>query len=528
MRKMIAPKVLRVEEMLAVERAADAGGLTYDQMMENAGIAIVEVILELWPEAVSWDVLILAGPGNNGGDGLVVGYHLKRAGAEVTVVLTKDRSSDDQNYTRLKASGARIMLVGDAGIEESLDTAIEKADLLIDAVLGTGFKLPVRGSAKRLLALARQAVEKSGRDLLTLAVDCPSGMDCDSGEVADETIPADMTVTLAAVKTGLLRFPGAEYAGELIVGGIGLDPGLPELERIKIEYAVPDTIARLLPERPADAHKGTFGRVLVIAGSINYPGAAALAGLGAYRVGAGLVTLVVPDVLQAFLVPVLPEATWTPLGTGSECFAPEHVHKVREALPGSASAIIGPGFGLAPSTNEFLRALFDELPEALSSAAWVIDADALRHLSELDNWWERLPSNCVLTPHPGEMAAMTGKSVAEIQDNRQEQAARWAEKWGQVLVLKGAFTVVASPGGSCTVMPFATSALASGGTGDVLAGAIGGFLGQGLSPYSAAVAGTYIHGLAGIIAAENLGSEAGVVAGDVCDAVPQAIEEVLA
>jgi NAD(P)H-hydrate epimerase len=309
--------------------------------------------------------------------------------------------------------------------------------------------------------------------------------------------------------------------------------------------ADPHTLRLWLPPRPLDSHKGTFGRALVVAGSVNFPGAAALAGLGAYRVGAGLVTLAAPAPVQALVAPQLPEATWILLPHELGVISDEAAEILKEEVSTSQAILLGPGFGQDPTTGAFLAEFLgggEGAPrsrigfvhtegrkgEAAALPPCVIDADGLKLLSKIDHWPTRLPRPTILTPHPGEMAVMTGSNKDEIQADRLAAARRWAAEWGHIVVLKGAFTVVASPEGMATIIPIATPALARAGTGDVLAGAIVGTLAQGVAPYGAAVLAAYLHARAGVLAGEAHGTTASVLAGEVAEALPEAIVELAA
>jgi len=380
---------------------------------------------------------------------------------------------------------------------------------------------------------------------MVVAVDCPSGLDCDSGQLAKEVLACDLTVTLAAVKSGLINFPGAEAVGKLVVADIGIPDDQKEIARINLELATRETVRGWLPDRPKDAHKGTFGRALIVAGSINFPGAAVLAGLGAYRVGAGLVTLAVPAPIQQMLVPQLPEATWVILPHELGVIAEGAAAVLEGELEQTQAMLLGPGFGQDPSTEAFLQELLGaeaglargqigfthsrdrKEVQTLNMPPCVVDADGLKLIKRISGWPDLLPENSVLTPHPGEMAVLTERPKSDIQADRVAAAMSWAKTWGHVVVLKGAFTVVASPDGRTTVMPFASPALARAGTGDVLAGAIVGFRAQGLKAYESAVMGSFLHGRAGELAAEMVGSDASVLAGDVADALSEAMKELI-
>ncbi len=533
-------KVVTVEQMRAIERAADASGLTYDKMMENAGKSIATAILEYWPEAERWSVAVLVGPGNNGGDGLVVGHYLQEAGAKVSIYLTKERTEEDENLQRITRNGCPVTSAENDTRHKALRDLISSTDLLVDSVFGTGFKPPIKGETKKILAFVNKVLEERVSIPYIVAVDCPSGVDCDTGEIADESLVADLTVTLAAAKPGLLRFPGAEYVGEIVVGDIGIPASQKELAAIDLDFATRESVRSWLPERTRDAHKGTFGRVMIVAGSVNFPGAASLSALGAYRSGAGLVTLAVPEPIQGFLVPMIPEATWLVLPHEVGVIAGPAADVIREELPHCQALLLGPGFGRERPTLDFMKRLINPSAAAKQGIGFlhygggeetmklppiVIDADGLKLLAEIPDWHVHLPGQSILTPHPGEMSVLTGLSVTEIQAEREQTALDWAAQWGHVVVLKGAFTVVASPTGQATILPFATPALARAGTGDVLSGVIASLLAQGLKPYQAAILGCFLHGWSGEIAAGMIGSTAGVIAGDVAELIPAAIRE---
>jgi NAD(P)H-hydrate epimerase len=417
---------------------------------------------------------------------------------------------------------------------------IISTDLLVDSVFGTGFKPPIEGISKNILAFVNKVIEGRVSAPYIVAVDCPSGIDCDTGEIADESLAADLTITLAAAKPGLLRFPGAEYVGEIVVGDIGIPPSQKEIASIDVIFATREGVRPWLPERPRDAHKGTFGRVMIVAGSVNFPGAASLAALGAYRSGVGLVTLAVPEPIQGFLVSMVPEATWLVLPHELGVIADPAADVILEELPHCQALLLGPGFGQEKPTLTFMKRLINPAAAAKQGIGFirsedndefiklppiVVDADGLKLLARIPDWSAHLPGQSILTPHPGEMSVLTGLPIKEIQAEREQTALDWAAQWGHVVVLKGAFTVVASPAGQATILPFATPALARAGTGDVLSGAIASLLAQGLQPYRAAILGCYLHGWSGEIAAGMIGSTAGVIAGDVAELIPAAISE---
>jgi hydroxyethylthiazole kinase-like uncharacterized protein yjeF len=351
---------------------------------------------------------------------------------------------------------------------------------------------------------------------------------------------------MAAVKQGLLKLPAFEHVGELQVVDIGLPANLPSLKELKTEVANEEVVFSLLPERPLASHKGTFGTALIAAGSINYTGAVILAGEAAYRVGAGLVTLAVPAPLHLTLAGQFLEATWVLLPHEQGVISSEAADVLVKHFEKATALLVGPGFGTEAKTKEFVENLLTGKFASKKSTARigfvhqesekqgdqskqlppvVFDADGLKLLAQIPDWHKMLPESAILTPHPGEMAVLTGLSKEEIQENRQEIAAKYAKEWGHIVVLKGAFTVIASPDGRTTVIPVASPALAHAGTGDVLAGLIVGLRAQGLDAFDAAVAGAWIHAQAGLYAADDLGTTISVLAGDVLNSVSDVLSD---
>lgn len=534
-------KLVRVAEMQAVEREANEKGWTYAQMMEKAGLGLAEIVESFYGYEDGRVVVGLVGAGNNGGDTLIALETLASAGWQARAYIVGSRPLDDPLVPRLAAAGGAVKLANDDTRFVALDTWLGDATVLLDGVLGTGVRLPLKPEAARVLGHVK------AYDGLpdVVAVDCPSGVDLESGEAADETIPASVTVCMAAVKTGLLCFPAYSLAGTIEVVDIGLPEGIKTWEAIRLQTVTDDMVSALLPVRKPDSHKGTFGTVGVVAGSISYTGAAYLCSEAAYRIGAGLVQIAAPAPLHAALAGQIPEATWVMLPHEAGFIAESAAEELAKHLERITVLVWGPGFGMQDTTSAFVRLLVEGkldrgksksigfAPSAAPGTSgrapgnplppMVIDADGLKLMARVDNWPKKLPGTAVLTPHPGEMAILTGLSVQEIQADRLGIALRYAREWGHVVVLKGAMTVIAEPGGEVRVIPIATSALAHGGTGDVLTGMIAGLRSQGLSPFAAAVAGAWIHAQSGLVAAEQVGHEASVLAGDLIEALPEVL-----
>jgi NAD(P)H-hydrate epimerase len=534
-------KFVTVAEMLAIEKEADGHGLPYALMMENAGHGLAEEIeLLAYTEEDEREVLGLVGAGKNGGDTLIALSHLAADGWRARAYLINRKTAGDELVERLKKESGEIILAENDPKFDHLSAFVGSADVIVDGVLGTGFKLPLKPEVAVVLAAVNTAVAELSWPPYVVAVDCPSGVDSNTGEISEEVIPASLTVCMAAVKQGLLKFPAFELVGELRVVDIGLTDSIKTWARINHFVADDEMVAEILPLRPADSHKGTFGTTLIAAGSINYTGAPLLAGKAAYRSGAGLVQLAVPSPVQIAIAGQFPEATWIMLPQQMGVIAESGADVLLKNFERATALLIGPGLGVEDTSRDFIESLLkgktapkkqsgrigfvqaDTEIKAEKSALFpplVVDADGLRLLAKIEGWSKLLPADSILTPHPGEMAALTGLDKDLIQADRLGIALKFAAEWGQVVVLKGAFTVIAAPDGRATLIPVATPALARAGTGDVLAGLIAGLRGQGVSAYGAAVAGAWIHAQAGLYAAEKIGSDASVMAGDVLDAI---------
>ena len=511
-------KIVTSEQMREIEDRAEAAGVSKDALMENAGFAVAERLRAWERNLVGMRVVVLVGPGNNGGDGLVAARHLDAWGARVTLCLCSDNPSHRRAAASLRDRGVTVIRLADADGLGRLRESLHIAQIALDAMLGTGRSRPITGPMGDALDLLAHAREEQG-SLRLAAIDLPTGLDANTGSVDPKTVHSDATLALGHPKVGLFRFPGAEYVGRVEVLDIGVPPGLDG--GAALELMTEDWGRAALPLRAMDAHKGVFGKALIVGGSRNYVGAPYLAATAAGRVGTGLVTLAIPQSCQMSIAARAMEATYLPMPETDDGAprADAAAGIVEEALAYQA-LLIGPGMGQADSTRELVARL---LSESSRLPHLVIDADGLNILaSSTGSWQDELPSTSILTPHPGEMARLTGVSPADIREHRVELAVEWAVEWRKIVVLKGAFTVVAYPDGRSMLSPFAESAMATAGTGDVLAGAITGLLAQGTAPEVAAALGVYLHGMAGRQAASTYG-DAGMLAGDLLLELPGAI-----
>jgi NAD(P)H-hydrate epimerase len=432
----------------------------------------------------------------------------------VHLYLLSPRPPEDANFALVCQQGIAFTQTG-SDAPPNLEGLLSGADTVVDAVLGTGKARPLQGAFGEALLMVSK-VRRARPGLKLVAIDLPSGVDADTGAVDPATPRADLTLTLGLPKRGLYSPPGAEMAGRVEV----VDLGLPPAEDVATELLTPSWAAGALPPRPATAHKGTFGRLLVVAGSARYVGAAYLACMGACRVGTGLVTLAGPASLHPILAAKLTEATHLPLPEASPGYlSAEATGPLSEELPRYGALLIGCGLGQQPGTADFIKSLLPHLADTPS----VWDADGLNNLTSIPSWPQLLPQEAVLSPHPAEMGRLCGLSVEDIQKDRMELSRDMARRWQKVVVLKGAYSVIASPKGLVRLSPFANPALASAGTGDVLAGAVAGLLAQGLSPFDAAALGVYLHGLAGEMVREGMGAT-GTLASDLLPVLPRAMQ----
>lgn len=510
---LVGAAAMRARDRHTIERL----GVPGEVLMETAGGAVVQAVLEerrsLGREA---PVLVVCGAGNNGGDGFVAARHLHQLGVSTRIALVAEveRLSGDAaaNYRRAEAVGVPVA---------SGRWRAEPGSVVVDALFGTGLSRAVEGDA----AAAIRRIEQAAEACRVVAVDVPSGLDADRGVVLGVCAPADRTVTIGLPKPGLMLEPGRSLAGRVEVARVGIADQLGEAGDVASTLDEADAwvftrsgAGARLPSRPTTGHKGTFGHVLVVAGSEGKTGAAALAAHGAARIGAGLVTIACPEALNAILEVKCTEAMTAPVAaTAEHAFARGSEKALLELAASRDAVVMGPGVGRAPETLAVVRTVAPEIEAPL-----ILDADGVVAFAEAPDALRARRGPTVLTPHPGEAATLLATTAAEINADRVGHARALCEATGAVVVLKGAATVVAAPDGSLSLNPTGGPGLATGGTGDVLAGAIGGLLAQGCAAADAARLGVYLHGdAADRLAAEQ--GDAGLLASDVATALPRAL-----
>ena len=506
-------KLATAAEMRELDRRTiEEYGIPGIVLMENAGRAVVSAIAHEWGPVEGKRYVIFCGKGNNGGDGLVIARRLHNMGAKVSVRLF---SGDMKGDAGINLNAARNMGIEIAPVSRDLseeNTLAAHADVVIDAIFGTGLSSevgePHAGVMKMINSTARKVV----------AVDVPSGINSDDGKVMGVAVHADMTVTFGLPKRGLYLYPGAQAAGTIKTAEIGIPRAAIGNSAIGANLLTAAHVRGLLPKREPDSHKGTYGHLLIIAGSVGKTGAAVLAARAALRSGAGLVTLAVPESLNDIFEEKLTEEMTVPLPeTDERSLSYAALDGILELLEGKTAVAIGPGISRNAHTGRLVRELLPKL-----NIPAVLDADALNILSEDETPLDSMTVPVILTPHPGEAGRLLGVPAVEVQMERPSSAAALAKAHNCTVVLKGARTLVASPDGSFYVNPTGNPGMATAGTGDVLTGVISSFLAQGLKAHDAALIGVYAHGYAGDRAMDVKGY-AGLIAGDIIEALPSAI-----
>ena len=509
-------KLVQTESMRRLESDAVAIGMDEPTLMELAGYNIAAILRKKGKLALGARVLILAGSGNNGGDGLVAAYHLYRAGIQPYVYLTRARSHD-ANLTRVQSVDIPVAVHGEAESALQLEEWLANADCILDALLGIGATPPLRGGVLEVLTALQRSLTP---DALRVAVDIPSGINADTGEADAHAFRANFTIATGLAKPGCYVGRGADFAGDVCVADIGLPSEWSQ--PLPLQRSTASLVRDFLPSRPRGAHKGTFGRALVVAGSSRYVGAAYLSATAAARSGAGLVTLALPASIHPMAAAKATECTFLPLPDTEGHLTPEALEPVQTALPKYRAILVGCGLGDEPETFAFVRALVDSLRASSDTPPLVLDADGINALAGLE-LEGALPANTVLTPHAGELGRLLRQPAAAVDDDRLELAPQCAADWGVVMLAKGAPSITAAPDGSTWINPHRNPALATAGTGDVLAGITVGLLAQGVSPPQAAVASAFIHGETGARVRSRLG-ESGLLASDLLDEIPLAMQ----
>lgn len=507
-------RLVKASEMQEMDRRViQELGIPGAVLMENAARGASRIFLEHFDPEYDSHIFILCGRGNNGGDGYVMARYLYQAGLSVTVaVLTPfSKITGDAllNLNIIRRLGLEIIEVPNEDHWSRISSVLTTCDFIIDGILGTGLNSDVRGFYSHVIS------DVNATENPVMAIDIPSGLNADTGQVMGISIDADLTVTFGFPKLGQFLFPGADHVGRLARIDIGIPDSVSHEIESMYKMIEPDEFGHLFHVEKRDIHKGSRGHILILAGSKGKTGAAVLTALGALRSGAGLVTVGIPESLNSVLESKLTEAMTLPLPETSEGTLSLDAEKTIMAfMEDKTTVAIGPGISTNKETSELVRKLI-----GLCDIPMIIDADGLNALVGQLNVLAEYKGICTLTPHPGEMGRLSGLKNYEIQSDRIGYAARFAAEYGCNLVLKGAGTIVAEPDGQISVNPTGNPALSSGGSGDVLTGMIAGFMARGWPVVKAVQAGVYMHGLAADFLAEEMGA-AGILASELLDVLP--------
>ncbi|MBA2251911.1 MAG: NAD(P)H-hydrate dehydratase [Nitrospirales bacterium] len=515
-------KIVTAAQMQALDlRTITEAHITGLTLMEHAGTGVITAMEHAYGPLANKRVTILCGKGNNGGDGFVVARLLRRKRARPSVLLlahAKDLQGDAARMYRRFVPAAGFASVHANPNTDRVRSQLQSADLAVDAMFGTGLSSPVSGPYKTAIDLLNDI--SAEQQYPVVAVDLPSGIHADTGAVLGTAVRASLTVTFGLPKMGLYLGDGIDHAGQVRIVDIGIPPSYTGSVESRVSLITSERVRQLIPRRLPSAHKGTYGHAGIIAGSIGKSGAAAMATTAALRIGTGLVTVATPASVNPVLEAKLLEAMTVPMPeTEAKTLASSGLEQLVSFANARSAVAIGPGLTTHPDTTRLIQALLRRLEKP-----FVLDADGLNAVSENTALLNACKCCPILTPHPGEMARLDKTSAQSVNADRIGAATRFAEQHGVILVLKGARTIVARPDGHVTICPTGNPGMATAGTGDALTGIIVGLLAQQLSPWDAACAGTYLHGLAGDLAAGELG-QAGMLAGDLIARIPFAMKQ---
>ncbi len=533
--RAITSKEAKELDLWAIEKL----GIPRAALMENAGRETAETVLSETGEGSS--IVLVGGPGNNGGDGFVAARYLKSAGHNISAfLLGKSQNVKGEAKVNLdiaKNLGVKIIEITEEKDLKHLKQALSKAQIVIDAIFGTGLSRSIQGLTATVVDLINSA--KTANQYKIISVDVPSGLDATTGKVGKHCIKSDITVTFAYPKIGLLEYPGSDFSGKIVIVDIGipkLNPLFPEEQKsqkkiIRSELKGSNIIdssrvSKIIPQRKAQSHKGTYGNVFILGGSSGMSGALIMAARGSLRSGAGLVRIGLPESLRNITDAMCAETITIGLKeTNVGTLSSAALSQITEHYQKSEAFAVGPGMSTNKETVELIKSFVTKVKRTKNGAPLVIDADALNALSDNMEILKNSKIPIIITPHPGEAARITKKKTSEIQKKRAEIAKGLSKRLGVITVLKGAYTVIASQKGEAFINVTGNPGMATAGMGDVLTGVISGLAAQGLPPINAAIAGVYLHGLAGDIGAKLKG-ELGLIASDVIEALPYAIKSV--
>lgn len=502
-----APHICTAAEMRNLDRMTiEAVGIDGLVLMENAALACIDVLSDRF-DIKNTSFAVFCGKGNNGGDGFAIARHLFNKGAEVVVYLVSGSSFEGDaltNYRIIRSLGVTIIELDNS---EYLKGFIKGADCVIDAILGTG----ISGAPHGMAASAIEAINKYAN--FVFSVDVPSGINSDNGDVRGDAVKANITVTFAAYKRGMFLYPAADYMGEIILKDISIPQFIEDTNGGRCFLSTYDGVKNIFPKRTDNSHKGDYGKIMIVGGSVGMAGAVAMSAKAALRCGAGLITAAVPTSINNIIQEKIDEVMTIPLPEDGGRIAKSAAERLARRANVCDAVLFGPGLGRSDSLVEFTK---EFLP--LLTVPTVIDADGLYAVSKLSDILPDCRAEIIMTPHAQEMAYLIGKTAEEVENDRYSISSEYAAKNGVTLILKGHHTIITAPDGDCTVNTTGNSGLAGAGSGDVLAGMVVSLVAKGLSAYDAAVSAVHLHGLAGDEAASKYGKDA-MCAGDIISAI---------
>lgn len=510
-------KVLTSKEMKEVEKKAAQIGIAPIILMENAAIGVLNVISNIYKDLNAIKAVVVAGSGNNGGDAFAVARHLFNKGVSVKVVAVATDSSKkltEEAYQNLKIiENMGIFVKKVNSIDEETSKIFSHANLIIDGLLGTGVSRNLSGIYLDIVSL----INSLGKEVLS--IDIPSGIDADTGKIMGEAIKASNTVALGFFKPAHFLFPGRDFSGKVFLSPISLPKSYYEKDLSSINKIEEHEVIGFLKRRQKNSHKGTYGHIVVIGGSPGKTGAVAMSGMASLRVGTGLATIICPSSLNSIIEQSFLEVMTYPASDINGYISLQAFDSVSKFLDDKDAVVIGPGLSTSDITAEFFVAFMQNLSKPI-----VVDADGLNLVAKNIKVLESKKWPVILTPHPGEMARLTGLSVGDILQDPIGVARQFSERRGVYVVLKSATTVFATPKGKIFLSTYGNPGMATAGVGDVLSGIIGGFLAQGYEVEKAVMLALAVHGIAGDLAKNKVG-EAALVATDILSSIAEVIKK---
>ena len=510
-------RVVTSKEMKLIEDQIFLSGITSEKLIEKAARSISDFIENKIKDLSNKSILILAGSGNNGLDGITTAKNLNNKLKKTEIWVFSKSKKITKNLNIIKKNNLKFRIID--SLDEKKLLKLKEFDLILDSIIGIGANFPLRKDTIDLLDNIGRSINHKKQ--IVISIDNPSNLDSDKGNVLTKYFKSDFTLMIGYPKLGCHIAFQPEIVGNLITLDIGIDEKTINWKFPKRHLLDKKWAKKILPKRPLNSHKGTSGSTLIIGGSINYPGAAFFTGSSATKTGVGLVGLMIPNSIYHIIAKKLPDAIFFPIEEFKEQVPLKFLSKF-------TSIVIGPGMGLEENTRKFTLYTLKKLSDNdFKSKKIILDADALNQISSEKKWWDKVPGECILTPHFGEMSRLTKIPIQEIQKNKVEITQEFSSIWNQIIVLKGSNTIISHPNGNLLISPWSNSGLSKAGSGDLLTGIISGLSAHTqLNSFDSASLGVYLHGLSGYLATNNKGVY-GMTSTDILEKIPEAFTEIL-